>query len=93
MLVQVATGIACVVALGVVIRRGGPSRPWGIAGLLIFGTAWQFSMYGMDHNWAVTHHGLSVLLAGVQIAGMGLLAVGAIRRGRSKVKPTAEDSR
>jgi hypothetical protein len=87
MVASVAIGIAWVAALAIVIRRGGRGWPWRAAGVLVFGVAWQFSLYGIGHNWAVTYHGRTMLLIWVQLASMGLIAVGAIWGRRTMSRP------
>ena len=83
MVASVLIGIAWVAVLAIVVRRGGKAWPWRAAGVLIFGVAWQLSLYGIGHNWSVTHHGRTMLLIWIQLASMGLIAVGAIRGRRS----------
>lgn len=87
MLIVLACGALMILALVLVLWRGGPGRQWIFAGVLVLSVAGELDWYGLNHGWPRTHHeaGLAVLVA--NLVGAACVVAGWIKSRRASGEP------
>jgi peptidoglycan/LPS O-acetylase OafA/YrhL len=90
MLMALASGALMILALVLVLWRGGPGRRWMFAGVLVLSAAGQLDWYGLNHGWPRTHHEAGAALLLANLASAACLITGWIKSRRGGGEPGRE---